>query len=163
MIAAITLIRWKCYMRSKHLVRFYDEHCSRAIAKISGCEKALMDSQTQLKNMHEQEKVMQQDLSALWEEILGKAVIQRDIFTLKRKEALILVRHDELQLKIQEIKDSVDLLIDKRDDFIRIRLHYEKKKKKWEWISERTKKMRFRNQLQKDEHAVEECVTWVTQ
>lgn len=150
-------------MRSKHLVRFYDEHCSRAIAKISGCEKALMDLQAQLKNMREQAKLMQQDLDAMWDEILGKTVLQRDMFTLKRKEALILVRQDELQLQIQKINDSIGLLIDNRNSFIRIRLHYEKKKKKWEWISERTKKMRFRNQRLKDEHAVEECVTWVTQ
>lgn len=148
-------------MRSNHLVRFYDEHCSRTIAKIAGCEKALMDLQTQLKNMHEQAKLMQQDLCLLWEEIFGKAVFQRDMFTLKRKEALIILRYDELQLQIHEVNNSIGVLTNKRDNFIHIRLHYEKKKKKWEWISERTKKKWIKNQLNKDEQAVEECITWV--
>ncbi|EMF0717731.1 hypothetical protein V2E67_001903 [Citrobacter freundii] len=149
-------------MRSNHLVRFYDEHCSRAIAKISGCDKTLMELQAKLTDMYAQVKFAQQDLNLLWKEIYGKAVFQRDVYAMKRKEALIVSRYNDLQFQVNETRESIRTLIDNRENLLRLRLHYEKKKKKWEWMSECARKKRIRNQIYKDEQAAEECVAWVT-
>ncbi|POT59504.1 hypothetical protein C3432_01920 [Citrobacter amalonaticus] len=150
-------------MQSKRLVRFYDEHCSRTIAKITVCEKRLTELKEQLLNMHEQAQDMQRQLRMMWAETFGKAVAQREIYTLKRKEALILSRHEDLQLQVQETTSSMEQLTERRDDFIKLRLHYEKKKKKWEWMSDNAKKMRIRKDIHRDEKAAEECATWTIQ
>lgn len=150
-------------MRSKQLVRFYDEHCSRTLAKIVSCEKTLSELKAQLLEMRTQAENMQYQLSAVWSEAVGVTVLQRQIYALKRKEALILSRYEELQLLIQEKLNSIEQLIETRDSFIKLRLHYEKKKNKWDWMSECAKKMRVKKDIQRDELAAEECVTWTIQ
>lgn len=150
-------------MRSKQLVRFYDEHCSRTLAKIAGCEKALSELKAQLHEMRTQAENLQYQLSIVWLETVGESVLQRHIYALKRREALILSRYEELQLLIQEKINSIEQLIETRDSFIKLRLHYEKKKNKWEWMSARAKKMRVKKEIHIDELAAEECVTWTIQ
>src|SRR5690606_34681982 len=139
------------FMQSKNLVRFYGEHCSRTIARIAGCENKLTDLNAQLQVMYEQMRDMQYQLSALWDESLGKTILQREIYTLKRKEALLMSRQEELKLQLQEHIDSMNDVAERRDDFIKLRLHYEKKKKKWEWMSGRSKQMRIRKDIRSDE------------
>ncbi len=150
-------------MQSKLLVRFYAEHCSRTVAKISSCEKALTALEAQLFEMNEHSNYMQSELDLLWEKFFGKAIRQSDIYTLKRQEALIISRYDELQLQVEETTSSIDKMIKRRDEFIKARMHYEKKKNKWEWMSDRAKKMRIRKDIHKDEQVAEECITWIAQ
>ena len=150
-------------MQSKHLVRFYGEHCSRTIAKISGCDKQLTELKLQIQSLHEQSEYIQKQLSTLWFENFNKAMLQRDIFALKRRESFMLARHDDVSLKLQETASAMENILERRDGFIKLRLYYEKKKKKWEWMSDRAKKMRIRKDIHSDEQAAEECVTWSTQ
>lgn len=150
-------------MQSKRLVHFYDEHCSRTISKIAVCEKTLSELDIQLQDMHDQSVDMQQQLVQLWKNILGTSLQQQDIYLLKRKEALILARYDERQFQMQEIRISMADIKEKREGLQRLRLHYEKKKNKWEWMSGCEKKMRIRKDIHHDEQAAEECVTWLIQ
>jgi len=150
-------------MQSKQLERFYDEHCSRTITKIADCEKRLAGLKAHLREMDAQAENLQRQLHLLWAETLGMALLQREIYRLKREEALILSRLQNLQLSVEEMLDQVEKIIIERDDFIRLRVHYEKKKNKWEWMSCRARKMRIRKDIHRDEQAAEECVTWVIQ
>ena len=64
---------------------------------------------------------------------------------------------------MQETANSIEQVTEKRNDFMKLRLYYEKKKRKWEWMSDRAKKMRIRKDIHSDEQAAEECITWITQ
>lgn len=147
-------------MRSKCLVRFYSEHCSRTISKIASCEKSLAELQQTLLAMYDRSHSMQLQLNTLWSETLGISIQQREIFSLKRREALLLSRHEELQLQIQETTEIMNELTERRDGFIKLRFYYEKKKMKWEWMLNRAKKMRIRQNINNDEKATEECISW---
>nr|WP_318383144.1 hypothetical protein [uncultured Enterobacter sp.] len=147
-------------MPSKRLVRFYDNHCSSTIIKIASCERELNSIRMTLSSREAQSHALRHQLHRLWEETYGQTLRQREIFVLKRKEALIRSRQDLIQLEMTELTESLTALTFQRDDFIKLRFHYEKKKQKWEWMLINERKARSRKDIHRDEQAVEECVTW---
>jgi len=150
-------------MQSKRLVRFYDEHCSRTITQIADCENTLNMLNDKLQDIFEQSSEMQQQQKQLWQDYLGATLTQKDLYLLKRKEALILSYYEELQLQVQETKLFIEESLETRNQLYKLRLHYGKKKNKWEWMSERDRKLRIRKDIHKDGQAAEECVTWINQ
>lgn len=147
-------------MLSKRLIKLYDNNCNITISKIMSCERHIKNLEISILEKTNQANDFLSEVNTLWGDVRDKALQQSELFMLKRKESLILFRRDALLLEISETNQLLMECVSQKCDFEKLRLYYQKKKKKWELVLSNQKKIRLRKELYRDEKAMEEHIIW---
>ncbi|ENA4997024.1 hypothetical protein OM235_03525 [Escherichia albertii] len=147
-------------MPYKRMENLYASYCDSVALRVVHSEREI----DRLDKLVQKNALQQQDvdnrIANIWLAVCDMNLTKFIIYQHKREEALLLFDLQRLSMELQNLYDLKNDEISRCKRLIRLRTHYERKRKKWELCYQRIKVQHKLKEINKEEQLAEECSSW---
>ena len=147
-------------MPYKRMENLYSTYCDSIVIKVIRSEREIEQLEQSLIDNSRRKIALDNDIVELWQSIADKKLTKNIIYTIRRKESLLLSALYQLDMENKELMQNKLQQENERARLKTLRAQYERKKRKWSLCKQKVKSLRKIKMVAQEESLIEECTAW---